>query len=77
MFISFMLRVKREGIILEPGRLNFESKAVLNPTCIKKGGYVHMFYRAVRKNNVSCIGYCKLKGPLDVVQRSRHPVLCP
>ena len=72
-----MLKVKKEGVILEPTRLEFESKAVLNPTCVKKGSYVHMFYRAVRKNNVSSIGYCKLKGPLQVVQRYKHPILCP
>ncbi|MEK6869408.1 MAG: pesticidal protein Cry7Aa, partial [Nanoarchaeota archaeon] len=72
-----MLKVKKEGIILKPSRLDFENKAVLNPTCIKKGNYVHMFYRAVRKDNVSCIGYCRLKGPLSVVQRSKRPILCP
>ncbi len=72
-----MVEVKKEGVLLEPTNLDFESKAVLNPTCVKKGNYVHMLYRAVRKNNVSCIGYCKLKGPLQVVQRCKHPILCP
>ncbi len=72
-----MLKVKKEGVILRSTKLKFESKAVLNPTCFKKGSYVHMFYRAVRKNGVSCIGYCKLKGPLEVVERAKHPILCP
>ncbi len=72
-----MLKVKKEGIVLEPTKFEFEKKAVLNPTCIKDGNYVHMFYRAVRKSGVSCIGYCKLKGPLKVVQRCKYPILCP
>src|SRR3989338_9200307 len=72
-----MLKVKKEGVILEPTKLKFENRAVLNPTCFKKENYVHMFYRAVRKNKVSCISYCKLKGPLKVVQRDKRPVLCP
>jgi len=72
-----MIKVKKEGVLLEPTKLNFENKAVLNPTCFKVGDYVHMFYRAVRKNGVSYIGYCKLKGPLKVVQRAKYPLLCP
>jgi beta-1,2-mannobiose phosphorylase / 1,2-beta-oligomannan phosphorylase len=72
-----MLKVKKEGVILEPTELEFEAKAVLNPTCIKKGNHIHMFYRSVRRNGVSCIGYCKLKGPLKVVHREKHPILCP
>lgn len=72
-----MIKVKKEGVILKPTKLKFENKAVLNPTCFKEGNYVHMFYRAVRKNGVSCIGYCKLNGPLKVVQRAKQPVLYP
>jgi beta-1,2-mannobiose phosphorylase / 1,2-beta-oligomannan phosphorylase len=72
-----MLKVRKEGVLLEKSSLKFENKAVLNPTCIKRGKYLHMYYRAVRKNNISCIGYCKLEGPLKVVERSNHPVLSP
>ena len=72
-----MLKVRKEGIILRPTKLKFENRAVLNPTCFQKGGYVHMFYRAVRHDKVSSIGYCKLKGPLKVVERAKQPVLYP
>ena len=72
-----MVLVKREGIILEPTRLKFESKGVFNPACIRKGRYVHMFYRAWDKNDHSTIGYCKLDGPLKVVERAKKPVLFP
>ena len=70
-----MVIVKREGIILKLSKNKFESKGVFNPACIRKGKYVHMFYRAWDKNNRSTIGYCKLEGPLKVVERATAPVL--
>ncbi len=72
-----MVEIKREGIILEASGLDFENQAVLNPTCIREGNNVHMFYRAVRNGNHSSIGYCKLEGPLKVIERSKKPVLSP
>lgn len=72
-----MVSVKREGILLKPTNLNFENYAVMNPGCIKVGNDVHMFYRAVRKGNHSTIGYCRLEGPLKVVERWKEPVMTP
>ena len=72
-----MVTVKKEGIILKATDLEFEAKGVFNPACIKKGKYVHLFYRAWDKNNRSTIGYCKLEGPLKVVERAKKPVLFP
>ncbi len=70
-----MVEIKREGIILESSGLDFENQAVLNPTCIQEGNMIHMFYRAVREGNHSTIAYCRLEGPLNVVQRSTSPVI--
>jgi predicted GH43/DUF377 family glycosyl hydrolase len=70
-----MVQVRREGIILEPTDLEFENHAVMNPACVKIGNDVHMFYRAVRKENYSSIGYCRLEGPLKVVERRKEPVM--
>ncbi|MFH1664101.1 MAG: pesticidal protein Cry7Aa [archaeon] len=70
-----MVQIKREGIILEPTELEFENKGVFNPACIRKGKHVHMFYRAWNKENRSTIGYCKLDGPLKVIERSKKPFL--
>jgi len=72
-----MVKVKKEGIILKPTNLEFESQGVLNPGCMQVGNNVHMFYRAVRKGNHSSIGYCKLQGPLKVAERAKKPVLIP
>jgi len=72
-----MVTIKREGIILEPTELEFENKGVFNPACIREGQYVHMFYRAWDKHNRSTIGYCKLDGPLTVVERAEEPILFP
>jgi beta-1,2-mannobiose phosphorylase / 1,2-beta-oligomannan phosphorylase len=72
-----MVLIKKEGIVLERTELEFENQAVLNPTCIQQGNTLHMFYRAVRQGNHSTIGYCKLNGPLNVVERYTKPVLYP
>ncbi|MEA1924479.1 MAG: pesticidal protein Cry7Aa [Candidatus Altiarchaeota archaeon] len=72
-----MVVVKREGVILEPTDLEFESQGVFNPACIKVGDTVHMFYRAVAKGNYSSIGYCRLDGPLEVAERAEKPILFP
>jgi beta-1,2-mannobiose phosphorylase / 1,2-beta-oligomannan phosphorylase len=70
-----MLKVKRHGIILRPGKEKFENQGVFNPACIKLGNEVHMYYRAFSKDKRSTIGYCKLDGPLNVVERSKKPIL--
>ncbi|WP_071145247.1 glycoside hydrolase family 130 protein [Bacteroides ihuae] len=72
-----MIKTKREGIILSNTDLNFENEGVMNPAVIAEGGYVHMFYRAVREGNHSTIGYCRLEGPLKVIERNEKPILYP
>lgn len=72
-----MITVKREGIILEPTSLVFESESVMNPAVIAVGKDIHMFYRAVRAGNYSTIGYCRLDGPLKVAERDEIPLLFP
>jgi len=72
-----MLKVKKEGILIEKTQNGFESEAVFNPAAIRDGKYVHLFYRAVREGNYSTIGYCKLEGPLEVIERKEKPVLFP
>ncbi len=72
-----MIAVKKEGILLTKTALGFENEGVLNPAVISEGGFVHVFYRAVREGNYSNIGYCKLKGPITVEERCDVPVLHP
>ncbi len=72
-----MIKVKKEGIILEPTDNEFENQGVLNPAIVQDGNIIHMFYRAVKQGNYSSVGYCKLDGPLNVVERSDKPVLSP
>jgi predicted GH43/DUF377 family glycosyl hydrolase len=71
------MKVKKEGIILEAAKQEFENQAVLNPAVVKEGKNVHMFYRAVHQGNYSSIGYAKLEGPLKVIKRAKAPVLKP
>jgi len=72
-----MIEVKKEGILLSRTELEFENEAVLNPAVIRQGDSVHIFYRAVREGNHSSIGYCKLDGPLTMVERWDRPLLSP
>ena len=70
-----MIEVKKEGVLLKKTGLEFESEGVLNPAVIMEGDNIHVFYRAVSKGNYSSIGYCKLKGPLTIVERLDKPIL--
>ena len=71
-----MIAVKDEGVVLEKTDLEFEDRGVLNPACIQVAGVTHMFYRAVNRNEISCIGYCQLVDN-KVVKRLDKPVLFP
>ena len=72
-----MIQVKKEGVVLEKTIIPFENEGVLNPAAIKEGDFVHLFYRAVHEGNYSSIGYCKLEGPLLVLDRNKTSLLFP
>jgi predicted GH43/DUF377 family glycosyl hydrolase len=72
-----MIEVKKEGVLLNKTDLEFENRGVLNPAVIREGDKVHLFYRAVQQGGHSCIGYCRLDGPLSVVERCEKPVIVP
>lgn len=72
-----MIKIQREGVILERTGLEFENEGVMNPAVFQDGETVHVFYRAVKQGNYSTIGYCRLEGPLRVAERSREPLLWP
>ncbi|MFA6128605.1 MAG: pesticidal protein Cry7Aa [Bacteroidales bacterium] len=72
-----MIFVKKEGLILAKTDLEFENDGVLNPAAIREGDHVHLFYRAVRSGNHSSIGYCRLDGPLTIVERWNKPIMVP
>jgi predicted GH43/DUF377 family glycosyl hydrolase len=72
-----MITVKKEGIILEKTKHGFENSGVLNPAIYSDGKILHVFYRAVNKENYSSIGYCKIKEVKEVFDRKEVPVLYP
>lgn len=72
-----MLQIKKEGIILKPTSRAFENLSVFNPGVYQDGPIVHLFYRAINKNHISCLGYAKLKGPLTVAERWKVPYMSP
>lgn len=72
-----MIKVKREGVVLEKTTQTFENDSVLNPAVITHGNTLHMFYRAVRVHNRSSIGYCRFEGATQRVERKTEPLLSP
>lgn len=70
-----MVEVRKEGVLLKKTTLDFEAEGVLNPAVIANGNGIHVFYRAVSPGNYSTIGYCKLKGPLEVEERLDVPLI--
>jgi predicted GH43/DUF377 family glycosyl hydrolase len=72
-----MIQVTKEGILLERTAHDFESLGVFNPGVIREGNSVHLFYRAVKTGNHSTIGYCKLDGPHQIIQRDTKPLIRP
>lgn len=72
-----MLTVKKEGVLLSKTDAEFDRFGVLNPGVIQEGQDVHVFYRAVGEGNYSTIGYCRLRGPLLVVERHDSPIVFP
>ena len=72
-----MIEVKKLGILLEKTTDGFEIDGVLNPAVIQEKQIIHVFYRAVAKNNYSSIGCCKLNAAHEVIERSDMPLLFP
>jgi len=70
-----MITVEKHGIILSPTEREFESYGVLNPGIYQEGNTIHILYRAVQNGNLSTIGYAKLEGPNNIVERLEHPLI--
>lgn len=66
--------VTKHGVILEKTENSFENLGVFNPAVMQEGKDIHIFYRAVRDGNFSTLGYCKLDGPLKIVERHKKPI---
>jgi predicted GH43/DUF377 family glycosyl hydrolase len=72
-----MVNVEKLGILLRKTENKFECDGVLNPAVIKIDDTIHLFYRALAKDNYSTIGYCKLSSPMVLESRNNQPILYP
>jgi predicted GH43/DUF377 family glycosyl hydrolase len=70
-----MIHVKKHGVLLEPTDFPFERTAVLNPGVWQNGNNVQIFYRAIDGDHCSSIGYARLDGPTNIVERWDKPIL--
>lgn len=72
-----MIKVSKGEIVLESRtEVEFEKKGVLNPTCVEKDNTVYLFYRAIKENNFSTLGFCQLENN-RVINRSEEPFMVP
>ena len=70
-----MVKIKRK-LFMSPSDHDWEARAVLNPSVVRdKKGVEHMFYRAVAKNWISCVGYARVIN--GKIERFDEPVLKP
>jgi predicted GH43/DUF377 family glycosyl hydrolase len=72
-----MVEVNKLGILLRKTKNRFECDGVLNPAVIKVGNKIHLFYRALAKDNYSTIGYCRLSAPMSIEHRNEKPLIVP
>ncbi len=72
-----MVHVNKLGVVLRKTSQVFENEGVMNPGVIKVDNTIHMFYRAVTRDNYSTIGYCTLSSPMVVEHRNETPLLFP
>ena len=72
-----MIHVTKEGVIIRSSNLGFEHMGVLNPAVMQEQNAVHIFYRAVATGNYSSIGYARLEGPLNLIERYDKPLIFP
>jgi beta-1,2-mannobiose phosphorylase / 1,2-beta-oligomannan phosphorylase len=72
-----VIQVDKLGILLHKTKHQFECEGVLNPAVIAVGDKIHLFYRALAKDNYSTIGYCRLSAPMTIEHRNEKPLLVP
>jgi predicted GH43/DUF377 family glycosyl hydrolase len=72
-----VIEVEKLGILIHKTKNQFECDGVLNPAVIQVGNTIHLFYRALAKDNYSTIGYCKLSAPMQIEHRNDEPLLVP
>lgn len=64
-----MVTIEKLAAILNPRNFEFENTIFLNPAVYKDRNTLHILFRAVQDGNLSCIGYAKTDGPMNIVER--------
>ncbi len=71
------VKVQKLGVILGPTTNKFEDQGVLNPAIYQDGDNIHLIYRAISKDEGSCLGYARLSGPTTIAERWDKPFMLP
>jgi beta-1,2-mannobiose phosphorylase / 1,2-beta-oligomannan phosphorylase len=65
------------GPILKPSTNEWENRGVFNPAVYTYNGNTCLIYRAQGNDEISRLGYAKLTGIAEVVERSAEPIFSP
>ncbi len=63
--------------LLSPTSYSWEDEGAFNPAAIYLGGRIHLLYRAIGKNGVSCIGYASSEDGIHFDDRLTYPIYYP
>lgn len=70
-------RFEENPVLIPIAEHLWESKAVFNPGAIYEGGKIHLLYRAMSMNNISCLGYASTIDGHHFDERLAEPVYIP
>jgi len=77
--MEIKLKLKRSEMnpILSPTKRGWEDKQVYNPGVVRLGDRIHLLYTARGEDNITRMGYARLKNIDEVEERLPYPVFSP
>lgn len=72
-----LMRYQGNPIITPESGQSWESGGTFNPAAVVDNGSIHLLYRAVNANRISRLGYARTQNGIEIVSRSKDPVLEP
>ena len=70
-------RFHKNPIIIPNAANDWESEATFNPAALYDDGKVHLLYRAVGKNGLSCLGYASTEDGFHIKESHPEPAYIP
>ena len=72
-----MIKVKKQGFILNANKKELENKGVLNPGVYQDGETLHLLHRAIHLEDFSSNGHANTKSPNKALKKQENQLLKP